>query len=87
MKKLNLKKKVITVLTDREMQSINGGAGTTSYSGCSGFACCSQKPCVPASEGAGVTCLMNDACNPPVLVEEPVPFPGGDTGLKPFPGL
>jgi|688.fasta_scaffold21191_7 hypothetical protein len=58
MKKLNLKKKVITVLTDQEKQLINGG-GTTSYSDCSGFLCCTQKPCVPASEGAGNTCSMN----------------------------
>jgi hypothetical protein len=60
MKKLNLKKKVITVLTDKEKQSINGG-GTTSYSECSGFLCCSPQPCVPASEGTGSTCLMSQA--------------------------
>ncbi|MFH6995952.1 class I lanthipeptide [Flavobacterium sp. FlaQc-48] len=79
MKKLNLKKKVITVLTDSQMQSINGGAGTTSYSGCSGFACCSQKPCVPASEGAGITCLMNSDCGP---IEIP-PFIGADPVVPP----
>ena len=67
MKKLELNKKVVAVLTDKEKQSIVGGkemAGTTSYSNCSGFLCCSQKPCVPASEGAGVTCLMNPDCKP-----------------------
>jgi hypothetical protein len=60
MKKLNLKKKVITVLTDQEKQFVNGGyvAGTTSYSNCSGFLCCNQQPCVPASMGTGNTCLM-----------------------------
>lgn len=61
MSKLNLKKKVVTVLTDEEKASINGG-GTTSYSNCTGFLCCSQKPCVPASEGLGVTCLMTPGC-------------------------
>ena len=71
MKRLNLKKKVITVLTDQEKQFINGGkaidggGGTTSYSDCSGFLCCSQKPCVPASEGAGYSCLMNPDCRIP----------------------
>lgn len=66
MKKLELNKKVVAVLTDKEKESIKGGlaAGTTSYSNCSGFLCCSQKPCVPASEGAGVTCLMNPDCKP-----------------------
>lgn len=58
MKKLNFKKKVISELSDEQKMSINGG-GTTSYSGCSGFLCCDQQPCVPASEGTGNTCLMN----------------------------
>ena len=66
MKKLNLKKKIITVLTDQEKQFINGGkvapAGTTSYSDCSGFLCCNQKPCIPASEGLGITCLLTPGC-------------------------
>jgi hypothetical protein len=48
MKKLNLKKKVISVLTDQEKKSINGG-DTTSYSGCSGFLCCNYQGCGPAS--------------------------------------
>lgn len=64
MRKLNLKKKVITVLTDQEKQFVNGGiaaTGTTSYSDCSGFLCCSQKSCKPASEGDGATCL-NAGC-------------------------
>ena len=61
MSKLNLKKKVVSVLTDEQQSSIKGG-GTTSYSNCTGFLCCSQKPCVPASEGAGVTCNLNPSC-------------------------
>lgn len=63
MKKLDLKKKVVSVLTDQEMQSINGG-GTTSYTNCTAFLCCSPKPCVPASEGVGTTCLLNYSCDP-----------------------
>jgi hypothetical protein len=61
MKKLNLKKKVITVLTDQEKQSIDGGgvAATTSYSNCSGFLCCDDHGCKPASEGYGSTCLLS----------------------------
>lgn len=60
MSKLSLKKKVISVLSDDQQSSINGGAdGTTSYSGCTGFLCCNQQPCVPASEGTGNTCLMS----------------------------
>lgn len=55
MKKLTLKKKVITVLSDNEMQSVNGG-GTTSYSECSGLFCCDYKGCQPASEGHGISC-------------------------------
>ncbi|WP_299207947.1 class I lanthipeptide [uncultured Dokdonia sp.] len=63
MSKLNLKKKVVSVLTDEQQASIKGG-GTTSYSNCTGFLCCSQKPCVPASEGLGVTCRMQPGCRP-----------------------
>lgn len=63
MKKLELNKKVITVLTDQEKETIKGG-GTTSYSNCTGFLCCSPQPCVPASEGTGVTCWMNPDCKP-----------------------
>jgi hypothetical protein len=64
MKKLNLKKKVISELTDEQKLSIKGG-GTTSYSECTGFLCCNQQPCtttVPASEGWGVTCLQQPGC-------------------------
>ena len=77
MKKLNLKKKVVSVLTDEEKQFVNGGggdlsfdkaAGTTSYSGCTGFLCCSQKPCVPASEGVGNTCLMTPNCPGTIVI-------------------
>ena len=52
MKKLNLKKKVVSVLSDEETKNIKGG-GTTSYSNCTGFLCCSPKGCAPASE---ITC-------------------------------
>ncbi len=65
MSKLSLTKKVVSVLTEEQKLSINGGkeeAGTTSYSGCTGFLCCSQKPCVPASQGAGITCNLNPDC-------------------------
>lgn len=62
MKKLNLKKKVISELTNEQKLSIKGG-GTTSYSECTGFLCCNQKPCVPASEGAGFSCAMNPDCS------------------------
>jgi len=63
MKKFNLKKKVISVLTDQEKNSINGGlnaggAGTTSFTNCSGVLCCNPQPCLPASEGVGATCLL-----------------------------
>lgn len=61
MSKLSLKKKVVSVLTEEQQASIKGG-GTTSYSNCTGFLCCSQKPCVPASEGAGITCNLNPQC-------------------------
>lgn len=44
MKKLNLRKKVVSVLTDEEKQFINGGEGTTSYSECTKFICCDQNP-------------------------------------------
>jgi bacteriocin-like protein len=64
MKKLTLKKKIITVLSDNEMQSVNGG-GTTSYSNCSGFACCNYQGCQPASQGTGTTCLIS--CPTPTL--------------------
>lgn len=63
MKKLELKKKVVSVLTDKQMQSVEGG-GTTSYSNCSGFTCCAQQPCVPASEGTGNTCTMSPCPSP-----------------------
>jgi bacteriocin-like protein len=69
MKKLELKKKVVSVLTDKQMQSIEGG-GTTSYSRCTDFTCCAQQPCVPASEGTGNTCLMQPGCtttDPPMV--------------------
>ena len=66
MSKLSLKMKVVSVLNQEQQSSIKGGnmeeAGTTSYSNCTGFLCCSQKPCVPASEGAGITCNMNPDC-------------------------
>ena len=65
MKKLNLKKKVVSVLTDRQMQSVEGG-GTTSYTNCTGFLCCSPDCLPPPTEGVGQTCL--GACgstNPP----------------------
>ncbi|WP_375563078.1 class I lanthipeptide [Bernardetia sp. OM2101] len=55
MSKLNLKKKVVSVLTEEQQSSINGG-GTTSYSGCTGFLCCSPHGCEPASAGQGNTC-------------------------------
>lgn len=67
MKKLELKKKVISVLTNSEQRSINGGkaaAGTTSYTNCSGFLCCSPEPCVSASLGSGASCLMTPGCRP-----------------------
>lgn len=51
MKKLNLKKKVISVLTDEEKRNVQGGDGTTSYSNCSGFLCCDYKHCEVASMG------------------------------------
>ncbi|KAF2329086.1 class I lanthipeptide [Flavobacterium daemonense] len=63
MKKLNLKKKVISELTDEQKLSIKGGEFTTSYSKCTAILCCEQKPCVPASEGAGITCTMNPDCS------------------------
>ncbi|MCF6308124.1 MAG: class I lanthipeptide [Flavobacteriaceae bacterium] len=59
MSKLSLKKKTVTILTDEQKSTVNGGAGTTSYSGCTGFLCCNQQPCVPASMGTGNTCLMS----------------------------
>ena len=70
MKKLNLKKKVVSVLTDEEKQFVNGGgdlnfdkaAGTTSYSGCTGFLCCNQRP-----------------CNPPTLTLGPDTYPTSST--------
>jgi|GEM_PF-3515321 len=60
MSKLNLKKKVVSILTEQEQESVKGGrqAGTTSYTGCTGFLCCNKQPCVPASMGTGNTCLM-----------------------------
>ena len=64
MKKLELKKKVVSVLTDKQMQSVEGG-GTTSYSNCTGFTCCAQQPCgPPASEGTGSSCTMSPGCGP-----------------------
>lgn len=77
MKNLNLKKKVISVLTDEQMQSVNGG-GTTSFTECTGFLCCTPKPCVPASEGVGQTCLLQNTCNP-----ERCPVPGTDPSFSP----
>lgn len=51
MKSLNLNKKVVSVLTHQEQTKIKGG-GTTSYSNCTGFACCSYKDCYNTSEDA-----------------------------------
>lgn len=45
MKKLNLKKKVVSVLTDEETKNVKGGAFTTSYTGCTGALCCDPKGC------------------------------------------
>ncbi|WP_299207945.1 class I lanthipeptide [uncultured Dokdonia sp.] len=59
MSKLNLKKKVVSVLTDEQQASIKGG-GTTSYSNCTGFLCCNQKPCVVLTDGPAATCRMQD---------------------------
>lgn len=67
MKKLDLKRKVVSVLTNQEQQSVNGGKvnlGTTSYTKCSGFLCCSPEPCVEASMGTGTTCVMQGCGNP-----------------------
>lgn len=69
MKKLNLKKKVISVLTDQEQKSINGG-GTTSYSNCTGFACCNYQGCGPASTVTKCTTIncpqpSGKMCQPP----------------------
>ncbi len=45
MSKLSLKKKVVLILTEEELFSINGGkaAGTTSYSNCTELLCFNQK--------------------------------------------
>ena len=63
MKKLNLKKKVVSVLTDKQMQTVEGG-GTTSYSNCTGFLCCAPHPCVPLSE-LNNTCGVECTTAPP----------------------
>ena len=63
MNKLNLKKKIISVLNNDQQSTIKGGqevAGTTSNSGCTGFLCCNQKPCIPLTDGGGSTCLMTN---------------------------
>ena len=63
MKKLDLKKKVVSVLTSQEQQQVVGGAvGTTSFTGCSGFLCCDVQACKPASLGDGESCLLHITC-------------------------
>jgi bacteriocin-like protein len=55
MKKLELKRKVVSVMTDKQMQTVEGG-GTTSYSNCTGFTCCSpQGGCGDISVGNSCT--------------------------------
>lgn len=68
MKKLNLKKKVVSVLTDEEKQFINGGEGTTSYSECTKFICCEYKGCKDASLGVGNTCLTTPNCEGTIAI-------------------
>jgi hypothetical protein len=51
MKKINLNKKVVSVLTHQEQAKIKGG-GTTSYSRCTGFGCCSYKDCYTTEQDA-----------------------------------
>ncbi|WP_031453632.1 class I lanthipeptide [Flavobacterium chungangense] len=66
MKKLNLKKKVISELTDEQKLSIKGG-GTTSYSECTGFLCCNYHGCAIASEGPQRSCNTDpdkESCEP-----------------------
>lgn len=63
MKKLDLKKKVVSVLTSQEQQQVVGGAvGTTSFTNCTGLFCCDPQACLPASEGVGQTCLLSPTC-------------------------
>jgi hypothetical protein len=66
MKKLNLKKKVISELTNEQKLSIKGG-GTTSYSECTGLFCCHYHGCDVASMGYDKSCATDpnkDRCNP-----------------------
>ena len=62
MSKLNLKKKVVSVLTDEQQASVKGG-GTTSYTKCTGFLCCSPKSCdVLGITIKGNTCVAQTTC-------------------------
>ena len=93
MKKLNLKKKVITVLTDQEKMGVNGGqvaAGTTSYSQCTGLFCCGQQPCIKASEGYSPGCATNPSPTNATWTCRPgggggYIVGGTETGTCPFP--
>lgn len=67
MKKLNLNKKVVSVLTDQEKRTVNGG-GTTSYSNCTGFACCSYKDCADTSSGKRCLSLTGPSSSPELCV-------------------
>ena len=67
MKKLNLNKRVVSVLTDQEKVQINGG-GTTSRSNCTGILCCDPKGCDPqtGSDCPSYTCTTRGhyTCDP-----------------------
>jgi len=80
MSKLSLKKKVVSVLTKEEQASIKGGAGTTSYSNCTGFLCCNPQGCERASEGYGNTCNLSPCAS---LAGGAPNCTGGGDGDKP----
>lgn len=69
-KKLELKKKVISSLTDAEKRNVIGGgddAYTTSFSDCTYFICCGEGCPDPTSLDAGcptslTTCETDPAC-------------------------
>jgi len=68
MKKLNLKKKVISSLSEAEMTKIQGGleqAGTTSFNVCSkGFICCGSTA-NPGCGGTGGSFVITGCPTPP----------------------
>lgn len=58
-KKLELKKKVVSTLSDTEKKLIVGGnAATTSYVECTGWLCCTPYTTVPYETTTVVECTL-----------------------------